>query len=873
MHATRRPPRSAGVLPRDRLTRRLALVHRHPVTVVTAPAGYGKTVALAQWQDVERGAGRRVHGAGLDPEDVDPARFWAGLVRLLRTGDPRLGARALALLRSGEPTAELDAVRTLAEDLGDCDPLVLVLDDYHLAGDAVDRGMARLVDALPASVRLVLGGRSVPGLPLPRWRVEGLLDELGPEDLRFTPAETHELLVDRLGLPLGPAELAEVERLTEGWMGGLRLLALHLSRTGSVADLSAGTSRFTQDYLAEEVLRGQPAPVRDFLTDISVLDRLTAPLCAAVTQRSDCQRMLELLDREHLFVVPLDGERHCYRYHPMFADFLRSRLARSPDRLRLVHQRAAEWYVSHGRLEEAITHCLAGAAWARAAELIDRAGEAALARGEVATVDRWLRRLPAAQWADRPALFLRRAEVAMRRAEWGTVADAVREAERAFAAAPGGVPGQPPRVRATLAALAAYLATVAGETERAVTLADAAVDLIGDTDPAAASAILLTKGRAESLGGRLPAAMATFREAMTRSRAAGDGPTLLTAAGGLGRTRCKGGRLHAAAATYEDGLRDAESLAGGTLAAAGALHAGLGEVLHEWNRLDEAARHLERAVELGRRGELLNVVLFGSLTLALARQAAGDEPAADAAVTAAERVLGGHELPERSARLIDDTRLRLWVIRGDRAAVERWRRTVTDPAARLHPLTRARLHLAVGRPDTAERLLRAVVTEEADRGALGAVIGARVLQATARLAAGDPAGARSALAHALELAEPEGYVRTFLDEGEAVTGLLRTMYASPGRFRDYLRTLLAAAAAGRPGTGPAAPVLLTPRERQILRLLGAGLSNTEIAARLFVSTGTVKKHLYNLFGKLGVKTRLEAVVVARSLGLLQPDGR
>src|SRR6266508_2312644 len=434
LHIPRTRP---GFVARPRLVDRLAQAHEDELTLVCAPAGFGKTALLADWA---RHDPRPVAWLSLDDADNDPARFWRHVAAALDTLRPGIAQQVAALLQGLQPTSFEAVVTALVNELaGVAEQVVLVLDDYHLIqASQVHESVEFLLAHLPACLRLVLASRADPPLPLARLRARGQLAELREGDLRFTPQEAAALLRTAVGPELPEAAVAVLAARTEGWVAGLQLAALSLQGRTDIDAFVAGFSgshRYVLDYLTEEVLDRQPQPLRTFLLEASVLERLSAPLCQAVTGRADSQALLEQVERANLFLVPLDEVRGWWRYHQLFADLLRTRLAQQqPERLPTLHRAAAAWSEQHGLADDAVRHALAAGDAAWAARLIEQHFDAMLWRSEDVTFRRWLQALPAELVRSRPRLCLAQAYGALLSGHPEAVEPLVADAERAVAA-------------------------------------------------------------------------------------------------------------------------------------------------------------------------------------------------------------------------------------------------------------------------------------------------------------------------------------------------------------------------------------------------------------------------------------------------------
>ena len=405
-------------MPRARLIERLKQGTEGKLTLVSAPAGFGKTTVLAEWVAATRASERPAAWVSLDQSDNDPALFWAYFITALQTVHSGLGESALSLLRSPQPPPIeallgilLNEITTISHEppTDSGHGFVLVLDDYHVIdAQPVHSGIAFLLDHLPPQMHLIIASRSDPPLPLARLRGRGELAELRAADLRFTPDEAAAFLNDVMSLDLTAGDVATLETRTEGWIAGFQLAALSMHGREDVPEFItafAGDDRYIVDYLVEEVLQRQPERVRSFLLQTSILDRLSGPLCDAVTGQEDGKGMLEALERGNLFLVPLDDKRHWYRYHHLFADVLQAHsMEEQPDRVPILHRRAGEWYEHNGLPADAVRHAIAGEDFERAAGLVELAAQAMLGSSREPTLLEWLKALPDELVRARPVL-------------------------------------------------------------------------------------------------------------------------------------------------------------------------------------------------------------------------------------------------------------------------------------------------------------------------------------------------------------------------------------------------------------------------------------------------------------------------------------
>ena len=898
LHVPRPQP---GFVPRPRLVEALGEGLARGRVLVCAPAGFGKTALLADWA---RGGGRPVAWLGLDGGDNDPARFWRYAVAALDRARPGLAERVGPLLGPPPPRSFEGLVTGLINELAvqpGPDEVLLVLDDYHLIDSGpVHESVAFLLENLPPGLHLVVSSRADPPLPLPRLRARGQLAELRAAELRFTTEEAAALLGAAAGPGLPGTAVAALTARTEGWAAGLQLAALSLrgqaDPAGFVAEFT-GSHRFVLDYLADEVLDGQPGQVRAFLLETSVLERLSGELCDAVTGRSGSQAMLHHIERAGLFLVPLDEVRGWWRYHHLFADLLRARLEREqPGRVQELHRAAAAWSDEHDLGDDAVRHALAAGDAAWAAQLVERHVDALLRRSEGVTLRRWLSTLPVEVLRARPRLCLAQGFNAVVSGQVEAIEPLLDDAERAFAAT-GSQPPEPPvgpaggvlaNVPAGIAFLRAELARLRGDAARAVDWARQARAQLGDSDFYLRTLIRANLAVADWLRGRLGQAERSLAEALAERRAAGEGYLATRVCHDLGQVQRAQGNLDAALATYRQAL-DIAGEVSSQPPHLGMAHVGLAEVLYERDELAAALDHATRGVTLCRQLAFTPPLATGLAILARIRQAQGDAAAALEAMGEAGQV----ELSPQVIALLNPVpsqRARLLLAQGDVRAAAQWAKVAglgpddePDYPRERGYLLLARVLLAQDRPGPALTLLQRLLATAASQGRTGSIIEIQALRALALAARRDHASALGALAEALTPACRQGYVRVFADEGAPMHALLARLSAAQrdqrgparGVHAGYLAALLRAcgqADAVPPQRRAAAAVpglveQLTNRELEILALLAAGTPNPRIAEELVVTLDTVKKHVTHVLGKLGAANRTEAAARARQLGL------
>ena len=904
------PRARRDLVPRPRLAERLDRGSTSKLTLVSAPAGFGKTTLLTEWLAAGPGAAadrRRVAWLSLDRGDNGLASFWTYLIAALRTAAPGVGQDVLALLQAPGPPPTETVLTTLLNDLsaiaGD---IVLVLDDYHVidARDVQD-GMAFLLDHLPPGLHVVIAGRADPALPLARWRARGELVEIRAAELRFTPAEAATYLGETMGLTLTAQDVAALEGRTEGWIAALQLAALSMQGREDVAGFIAGFAgddRYVVDYLLEEVLQRQPDRVHAFLLQTCILGRLSGPLCDAVTGQGGGKAMLEALDRGNLFLVPLDDRRQWYRYHHLFADVLQARLLdEQPDQVPGLHLRASAWFQRNGEQSVAIGHALAAEDFHRAADLVERAVTAMSQTRQEAAVRGWLELIPDEVIQVRPVLIVAWAWVLLSVGEFGDVEDRLQDAERWLDAAAATGTGSPAgmivaneeeyrRLPGTIETYRAALALARGEPLGAISHARRALELApADEHRWRASAAGLM-AIAFWGSGDLEGAYSAWAECVAGLRRAGHIADIFGCTIAMADIRLVQGRLGAAMRTYEQALQRADDQSGPVLRGTADMYVGMSEVYRERDDLAAATRQLLRSQELGEAIGLPQNRYRWRVAMARIRQAQGDLDGALELLDEAERLYMGDMFP--NVRPVPALRARVWIAQDRLGEALGWAReqglSVDDDLSYLREfehITLARMLMArmlMARSASeragpsahdAARLLERLLLAAEEGGRTGHVIEILVLQALAYQTRGDIPAALACLERALTLAEPEGYVRVFADEGTAMASLLRAA-AKQGVARSYARRLLAAMSeTGQDSPIAQAPVKqalidpLSDRELDVLRLLGTELDGPAIARELMVSLNTVRTHTKNIYAKLGVTSRRAAVRRAAELGL------
>ena len=893
----RLPAPRPGAIARGRLADRLQAACRSTLTVVSAPAGFGKTTLLTQLLVTASGDGAAVAWVALDQRDNDPAVFWTYLVTAVSTAVDGIGTGALQLLAS--PPPPMDAVlSTLLNDLnGLPTDLVLVLDDYHLVeSPEVHEAMTFLLEHQPPQLHVVLATRADPPLPMARMRARGQLVEVRAADLRFTSAEAAAYLNGSMALGLSDSDVAALEARTEGWIAALQLAALTLlgrdDASAFIADF-AGDDRYIVDYLAEEVLARQPAEVRDFLLQTAILERLTGPLCDAVTGRDTGKATLIALERANLFLVPLDDRRQWYRYHQLFADVLHAHLLdERPDLVSTLHRRASTWFEANDDTAQAISHAQVAGDTDRAADLMELALPAMSRTRREAEFARWLRALPDDVVRTRPVLGVAFAGVLAQVGDFGTVGERLDRIEAELRRPDGSWPQRPPSglivvdqasfrsVPARIGLYRAALALSTGDLDATVAHARRALSLAPPDDALARAAGGALAGLASWAAGDLRGAHAAYAQSVAGLTSVGFLADVLGCTITLGDIERVQGQLAAALRTYRHAL-DLTAPAPGTAPLRGTadMHVGMAGVLLERNDLAGARDELAASAGLGRHNGLPQNAYRWRVVTARLREAEGDLDGALALLDEAERVYDGDYAP--NVQSVPAMRARLRIRRGELALAGQWAEerqlSAADDAVYLREyehLTLVRLLLARHRVEPRARELsnalsltdRLLAAAEGG-GRRAIVIEALMLQALGHDTGRDQSAALDALRRAVTLAEPEGYVRLLIDEGPPIVTLLKALRKHPAA-PGYVNRLIAQVRGPGPSNRQQLVEPLTGRELDVLRLLGGDLDGPDIARELSVSLNTLRSHTKNIYAKLGVTSRRAAVRQARDLNLI-----
>jgi LuxR family maltose regulon positive regulatory protein len=873
--------------------------------LVCAPAGYGKTTLVGEWvnQNTPNSLANpsdlkavetsiRVAWLTCDQEDDDLARFLSYLIAALRQVNPPMGEGLLATFHASKPPTPQTLATLLINDLAEIpDHLVLVLDDFHtITSQPIHEFLTFLIEHQPPRMCLVLITRADPALPLARLRGRGQLDEIRQNELSFTPEESAEFLNRTMGVALSQEQLSTLERRTEGWAAGLQLAALSMRAAQDVPafiEAFSGGHEYIADYLTDEVLAQQSGSINSFLLQTSILERLSAPLCAAVTGDTNAQDILETLRENNLFLVPLDHQKTWYRYHTLFTDLLQNRLHQSQgNQVDELHLRASRWYQENGFLMPAIEHALSGHDVEQAAALLEQSVESIFISGQLITLLRWLESLPVETKNRRSILWIFHGLTLI----WcgkssAPVKPFLPGLDSIFNA--DGLIGEAHTLRALYATTEGY----------ALEAAQLAQNVLQELSPERTLFRCLaadTLGMAKILQCETAAAIRAFEQLAETASRAGYGMFEIMALSHLAGLRVQQGQLHAAATGYQRALELATHKMGKCSPVTGNVLLGLGELAREWNDLNGALGYFLESVEMFAQFSDIGIPI-AYLSIARVKAAQGDWKSGQEYLEKARQYAQASKATRLNDRLVDGLQARFWITRGELWLAEQWAQEnglIEHPITEIIEtsgqnvagsefiqndyLTLARLYLAQNKADAALQVIDPLLNVANSMGHMRRVIHILVLKALALQHKKEVGLAVDVLGQTLALAEPEEYLQVFLDEGEPMARLLYQTIAR-GVSPVYAKKMLTAFSQKSsyvvvPGEKKA-PVenLLEPiseREHEVLALIAAGLSNREISMRLHITLSTVKGHTANIYGKLGVNSRTQAISEAARLGIL-----
>jgi LuxR family maltose regulon positive regulatory protein len=862
-------PRSK-IVPRTRLIDRLNKGLEGKLTLISAPAGFGKTTLVSEWVAV---CGRPVAWLSLDEGDNDPTRFLTYLIAALQTIAVDIGASVLPMLLSPQPPSSESILTSLLNEIVTIpDPFFLVLDDFHVIdAKPVENTLVFMIEHLPLQVHLVIATREDPSLPLARYRAQGQLIEIRTADLRFTSSEAAEFLDQVMNLNLSAEDITALETRTEGWIAGLQMAAISmrgLTDISSFIQSFTGSHRFVLDYLLEEVLQRQPIEVQTFLLHTAILERLCGSLCDAVLDDKSAsgQKTLEHLERANLFIVPLDNVRRWYRYHHLFADLLHQRLGQrlTPAEIAEYHMRASQWYEDHSLDIEAFQHAAAAGEVDRAMRLIEGKGIPLYHRGALVPILNWLASLPKTELDKRPALWLIYARALTSSGQASGVEEKLQAAEIALQGDESSVEARD--IIGSIASNRATLAYTKYQPDTVILQAQRALEYLSPDNLPTRTITTFTLGVGYMQKGNRTAAIQAFMDAIFISQKTGHTFVTSLATMALGNMQFMENRLYTAAETHQQAVK---LFGAQPLPIACEAHLGLAQICYEWNDLDAAEQHGRQALQLARQfDKVIDRYVICEVFLARLKLARGDVAGAAAMLGQTEQSVRQNNFVHREPE-VAAAQVMVLLKQGRLAAA-------SDLAGKYElSLIQARVLLVQGETSAALAVLESLRQQMETKGWQDERLKVMVLQAVALRAHGEKEKAAELLDEAFVLAEPGGFIRLFVDEGAPMAQLLREA-ASRRVMPDYTGKLLSAfdaekrIAEGKSALPTVQPLieLLSQRELEILRLIALGLSNREIGERLFLALDTIKGHNRIIFDKLQVQNRTEAVARAHELGLL-----
>ena len=881
------PPGPVASVLRPRLISRLNAALSGKLTLISAPAGFGKTTLLVDWLAE---CGTPAGWLSLDDGDNDLATFMSYFIASLQSIKPGIGESAVGLLGSSKQISVEVILTPLVNEISSTgSPFLIVLDDYHvITNEHIHWAMNFLVDNSPSNLHLVVATRADPPLPLARLRGRGQLTELRLKDLRFKSDEVTKFLTDVMQLKLDPELIAAVDSRTEGWVAGLQMAAISIKSQDNIAVFVQnlrGTDRNITNYLFEEVFAHQPDSIQTFLLQTSVLDSLTAPLCDVTTERSDSQTILANLERSNLFLIPLDEDRQWYRYHGLFHDLLHIRLRQlQPDMESLLHRRASEWYELDGSTTEAINHAISASDFKHASRLIARVADITFIQGEIYTFLKWVSVIPDEIVRSEPILCIYYAAGLLISGQHlpmvnSLLRDALRE----------------PVTDVTskgVEVVSEFALFVQGKPIRNISQT---LDILPQECQFLRTLALCTSGRSQMMDADVSPALETFSQLLKMGEEVGSLMFAVIAFRYLAETHIILGHLQTAHRLYQQAIERATDESGQLMFLGEIAAAGLTEVLREWNDLESAIREITRSFALAPEEES-HWSVFHLITLARAKHAKGDVKGSLAAIQKAQQLASRFDSMNINHLIAESHRARLDLLQGNTDSTVAWirerklegtspvdwvkqhdRLTLPYHLQELELLTLARIYVAQNNSEAALNVLEPLLNVAAKFRRAGSEIEIRIVQALAYQSQGKIDRAVTSIQRALGLAEPEGYVRIFVDEGQPMARLLYEV-AARKIAPEYTGKLMAAFTITPSVSGIQKRQMdmvetLSKREIEVLQLIAEGLSNKEIASKLFVGLHTIKWHTGNIYGKLNVKSRTQAVAKARLLNIIPSEGK
>ena len=843
-------------VPRPHLLKQLEIGSQGKLTLVSAPAGFGKTTLVSDWLQHSP-----VSWFSLDENDNDPTRFLLYMITALQSIVPVIGEAALGMAQVPQPPPMEVILTSLVNDISNLNqPLRLVLDDYHYIQNlAINQLMAFLLEHQPDNLHLVILSREDPAFPISRLRARAQITEIRQGDLCFSPEECADFLRGAMGLDLNDEDILALERRTEGWIAGLQLAALSMRGRDDLQGFVqgfTGSSRFILDYLIEEVFEGQPSEVKDFLLKTSILDRLSGPLCDAVTEIPGSQDLLQTLEHTNLFLVALDQSRTWYRYHRLFSELLRHRLRLlSPGTESDLHQRASQWFEQQGLIPEAIFHALECEDWGRGAMLIGRAAEGFLRRGELATLIGWFEKIPEQIVHSQPDLGLSYA--------WALLLEGRLKDAGKLLAFYEGIAKSSPTLLGQVTSAQAFMARAQGKDDLVIEKSQQSLALLPEDDYTSRSTLAMNLGLVFWHAGNLSEAIQPLQDAVENAARVDNHYARLTALVFLARTQVSRGSLHQPEGMYKSLLQNGKPIPILALASFD-----LCSIYYEWNQLEPAWEYLERGMEICERSGHREFKNAGHMLKATLMTAQGNMTGALKEVEAAQDL--SSEFNQNTQARAMALHAQIALAMGEIGTTERWIKQMPEDADahsfyRFVCLVRVRLLVAKKEMQVARELLDDLLSKAEQSGWGYAKIAIFALRA---VSANTEAEGLEILSESLNLSQPEGFIRTYIDTGPLIVPLLKEA-ARQGIMPEYVGQILNGfRGASQSRGGSSLPEPLSDREMEVLHLVAAGLSNREIAEQLILSPGTIKTHVHNICGKLEARNRTEAAALAKELGLL-----